>query len=155
MLFKLVTPERTLFEEEIVSATLPTESGEVTILDNHVPIVSNLTAGVAEMTRKDGSAEDVALSGGFIQIGEDNRITVLADTAERGDELDMKVIEEARAKAEKLMKERVSENEGSFAEAAAMLERELARYKAVNKYLQRKGLRTSSVRGERKLPKQD
>jgi F-type H+-transporting ATPase subunit epsilon len=108
---------------------------------------------VAELTRKDGSAEDVALSGGFIQVGEDNRITVLADTAERGDELDIKVIEEARARAEKLMKERISESEESFAEAAAMMERELARYKAVNKYRQRKGIRTSSVIEKRRIPK--
>jgi len=142
MHFKLVTPERVLFEEEIIQATLPTENGEVTILDHHIPIVSNLKAGVAELTRKDGSIEDVALSGGFVQVGEGGRITVLADTAERGEELDMNVIEEAKLKAEKLMSEQASDNEEAFAHAAAMLERELARYKAANKYRQRKGIRT-------------
>ena len=151
MLFKLVTPERILFEEEVVSATLPSESGEITVLNNHVPIVSNLVAGVAELKRPDGSVEDVALSSGVIKVG-NNTITVLAETAERGDELDLKVIEEARKKAEKLMNETVSDNEESYAYAAAMMERELARYKAVNKYRQRKGIRTTSVREEHATP---
>jgi F-type H+-transporting ATPase subunit epsilon len=153
MLFKLVTPERVLFEEEIVSATLPTESGEITILPGHMSMVSNLAPGVAELKLKDGRIEDVALSGGCIKVA-DNAITVLADTAERGEELDMEVIEEARVRAEKLMKEKASENEESFAQAAAMMERELARYKAANKYRQRKGLRTSTVREEHKTPEQ-
>jgi F-type H+-transporting ATPase subunit epsilon len=154
MLFKLVTPERVLFEEEVLSATLPTETGEITVLPNHVPLVTNLVPGVAELKLKDGNIEDVALSSGCIKIGE-NTITVLADTAERGEELDLSVIEEAKAKADKLMKEKVSESEESFAEAAAIMERELARYKAVNKYRQRKGLRTSNVREELKTPSND
>jgi F-type H+-transporting ATPase subunit epsilon len=153
MLFKLVTPERVLFEEEIVSATLPTESGEITILPGHMSMVSNLAPGVAELKLKDGRIEDVALSSGCIKVA-DNAISVLADTAERGEELDMKVIEEARVRAERIMKEKASESEESFAQAAAMMERELARYKAANKYRQRKGLRTSTVREEHKTPEQ-
>lgn len=144
MRIKLVTPERVLFEEEIASATLPTEAGEITVLEHHIPIVSNLMPGVAEITFKSGSVEDVALSGGCIQVGDEGNITILADTAERGEELDIDVIEKAKAAAEKLMNEQTSVNDEQFAEAAAMLERELARYKAANKYRQRKGIRTGS-----------
>lgn len=155
MLLKLVTPERIVFEEEVMQVTLPTESGEITILPNHVPIVSNVTTGVAEFKRKDGHIEDLAISGGIIQVSENGSITVLAETAERGEELNIQAIEEAREKAERLMRERVSESAEAFAEAAAMLEQELARYKAANKYRQRKGIRTTSVREERKLPNQE
>jgi F-type H+-transporting ATPase subunit epsilon len=136
---KLVTPERVLFEEEALSITVPTESGEITILPNHVTMVSNLMPGVAELHRPDGSIEDIALSSGSIQVGSGSRVTILAETAERGAELDITAVDEARARAEKIMKEGIHANEESFAEAAAALERELARYRAAMKYKKRSG----------------
>jgi F-type H+-transporting ATPase subunit epsilon len=134
---KLVTPDRVLFEEEAVSLTLPTETGEITILPNHAPLVANIVAGVAELHRPDGSIEDIALSNGFLQIGTGSQVSILAETAERGAELDIQTIDEAKARAEKVMKEGVHATEESFAEAAAALERELARYRAAMKYKKR------------------
>ncbi len=136
---KLVTPERVLFEEEALSITIPTETGELTILPNHAALVTNLQAGVAELRRPDGSVEDIALSNGTLQIAPGSQVTILAETAERGAELDLKAVDEAKARAEKVMKEGIHASEESFAEAAAMLERELARYKAAMKYQKRSG----------------
>ncbi|MBD3251520.1 ATP synthase F1 subunit epsilon [Candidatus Uhrbacteria bacterium] len=144
MKLRLVTPERVLLEEEIKSATIPTEAGEITVLPNHVTIVSNLTPGVVEVTYISGSVEDVAVSSGFVQVSDQGDVVILTETAETGEELDLNVIEEAKAKAEAVMKEKANTNDESFAHAAAMLEREIARYKAVNRYKQRKGIRTSS-----------
>lgn len=140
--FKLVTPERTLFEEEVASVTLPTMEGEITVLPGHIPLVATLKPGVAELKRPDGTIEDVAVSGGFIQVAPNNRVTVLADTAERGEELTLDVIEKARQRAEDLMQQKKFADETSFAEAAAALERELARYKTVVRHRARKGLPT-------------
>lgn len=138
--FKLVTPERVLFEEDVSSVTLPTTEGEITVLPKHVPLVAALRPGVAELTRTDGTTEDVAVSGGFIQVMGEDRVTVLADTAERGEELTMDVIEKARKHAEDLMKRKKFAGDSTFADAAAALERELARYKTVVRHRARRGL---------------
>lgn len=144
ILFKLVTPERTVFQEEVVSVTLPTEDGEITVLPGHISLVSKLKPGVAELKRPDGSVDEVAVSGGFIQVLKGSQVTVLADTAERGVELSLEAIEEAKERAEKIMKEKIAAGDMRYADAAAHLERELARYKAATRYARRKGIRTST-----------
>jgi F-type H+-transporting ATPase subunit epsilon len=138
--FTLVTPDRTLFKEEATSITLPTANGEITILPKHEELVSSLVPGVAKLTRPDGSVEDIAVSGGFIQVAADDQITVLADTAERGEELTMDVIQKAKAHAEQLMKQTKFADDTGYAAAAAALERELARFKTAVRHRARKGL---------------
>ncbi len=131
--FKLVTPERVVFETDVDEVTLPTTLGEVTILPNHMPLVATLVAGVARL-KKGNIEEDVAVSGGFIEINESNQVNVLADTAERGFELKFDAIEEAKKRAEKVMSETVRTDETAYASAMAGLERELARYRVAHKH---------------------
>lgn len=131
--FELITPERVVFRQEVDEITLPTSEGEMTILPNHVPLVAALVAGVAKLKRGNVT-EDVAVSGGFIEIKAGSRVRVLADTAERGHELEMSAIEEAKQRAEKVMKEAARSDDVSYAAAAAALERELARYKVARKH---------------------
>ncbi len=132
--FELVTPERVVFRQEIDIITLPTESGEVTILPNHIPLVSALVPGVVHL-KKGKLEEDVAVSGGFIEVMPESSIRVLADTAERGFELKLDVIEKAKARAEKLMNETIHSNDAQYAAAAAALEREIVRYKVARKHI--------------------
>jgi F-type H+-transporting ATPase subunit epsilon len=129
--FELVTPERVVFRTEIDQATLPTKEGEITVLANHAALVAELVPGVVHLVRGK-TEEDVAVSGGFIQVG-DNRIRVLADTAERGVELKLEAIEQAKERAEAVMKETVRSDDTAYAAAAASLERELARFKVAKK----------------------
>jgi F-type H+-transporting ATPase subunit epsilon len=136
---KLVTPDGALFEGDVASATLPTDSGEITILPNHVPLVSSISSGVASMHLEDGFQEDIAISGGFVQIKSLNQVIILAQMAERASELDLKTIEEAKARAERAMQEQVRTSDEEYAETAAVLNRELARYKAALKYRHRTG----------------
>lgn len=131
MKFELVTPERVVFRTEIDQVTLPTKEGEITVLPNHAALVAELVPGVAHLKRGT-EEEDVAVSGGFIQVGE-NRVRVLADTAERGVDLDLSAIEQAKARAEAVMKETVRSDDAAFTAAAANLERELARYKVAKR----------------------
>lgn len=131
--FKLVTPERTLFDGEIVSATLPTAEGEITILSHHAELSAILVPGVIRIKTPQGE-EEIAVSGGFIRIAPDGTVTTLADTAERGHELDLSVIEEAKERARQVMKQAVAKDDVSYAAAAAALERELARYKVAMKH---------------------
>lgn len=147
--FKLITPERVVFEKKVSQVTLPTMDGEITILPNHIPLVAELVPGVA-MLKEHNQAEDVAVSGGFIQVDKSGNVTVLADTAERGEDLNLKDIENAKARAEQVMRESARGNDEAFARAAAELERELARYRVARKYKAVKGqkVREASIDSE-------
>ncbi len=131
--FKLVTPERVVFETDVDEVTLPTTSGEITILPHHIPLVATLVPGVARL-KKGKVEEDVAVSGGFIEINENSQVHVLADTAERGFELKFDAIEAAKERAENVMREAVRSDETAYASAMAGLERELARYRVAHKH---------------------
>lgn len=136
MRFRLVSPDRTLIDDEVISVSLPTLQGQITVLSVHAALASVLVAGIITVKREGKPNEEVAVSRGFIQI-EENVATVLADTAERGEDLDVAVIEEAKQRAEQVMKSAASKDDVSFAMAAAALERELARYKLAIKYRRR------------------
>ncbi len=125
--FELITPERVVFRREADKITLPTAAGEITVLPGHIGLVAALVPGIAKLKTQDGE-EEVAVSGGFIQVGKD-QVRVLADTAERGEELDLNVIEEAKRRAEKVMKEAVRLDDNQYAAAVAAMEREMARFK--------------------------
>jgi len=137
MLFELITPERIVFRQEVDQVTLPTMDGEITVLPGHIPLVAQLVPGVAVL-KISGENEDVAVSGGFIQVDGKGKVTVLADTAERGDNLNLQDIEKAKQRAEEVMKNAARGDDETFAHAAAELERELARYKVAMKYQREK-----------------
>lgn len=135
MKLKVVTPERIVFEDTVDSVTAMTESGELTILPGHVPITAVLRPGEA-MLRKAGAPSYLAMSTGFMQVCPGNEVLILADTAERMEELELSKIEEAKKMAEQILLEKKAIDDVAFASAAANLERELARYKVV---LRRRG----------------
>ncbi|HLM83811.1 MAG TPA: F0F1 ATP synthase subunit epsilon [Candidatus Bathyarchaeia archaeon] len=137
--FKIVTPERTVFEDEVSQVTLPTQEGEITVLTEHIPLISVLTPGEL-VARKNGEEIAMAVSGGMIEVRK-NEITILADTAERAEEIDLSRAEEARKRAESLKDEKIRTDETEFATAAAMLEKNLARIKVARKHLTRRGIK--------------
>ena len=124
--FELITPERTLFRLKVDQVTLPTTMGDVTILPHHVPLIAELAPGILHL-RSGNDEEEVAVAGGFIQVDQEGRIRVLSNLAERGEELDLSVIEKAKERAMQVMQEAVRLDDESFARAAAALEREFAR----------------------------
>lgn len=130
--FELTTPERNVVTEEVDQITLPTREGEITVLPNHIPLVAVLVPGMATLM-KDGKESYLAVSGGFIEVQPGSRVVVLADTAERAEELDLAKIEAARVEAQRLLEEKRHATNVDFAEAAAVLERELARLKVARK----------------------
>lgn len=132
--FKIVTPERVVFEDEVDSITLPTRTGEITVLPNHIPLVSSLKAGEV-LIRKDKQEVPMAISGGFVEIAE-NSLVILADTAEHFEEIDEARAEEARKRAEELLsrKEEIQKEDVDYTVLAAKMEKELARLRVVRKY---------------------
>lgn len=128
---QITTPERTLFSGEVEQISLPTPLGEITVLPHHLPIVSILSPGELRY-KAEGTETHLAVSGGFIEVKK-NEVVVLADTAEREEEIDEVRAEEARKRALALMKEkRVDAQE--FAALAAKMEKELARLRVVRKH---------------------
>ena len=130
--FKIATVERVVYEAEIDQVTLPTKLGEITILPNHIPIVSSLAAGEI-LIKKDGVEIPLATSGGFVELS-DNRIVILADTAERIDEIDEERAEQARQRVKDLLEKKESAEKVDFTALAAKMEKELARLKVARKY---------------------
>jgi len=127
---QIVTPERILFEEEgVTSVTLTGVDGELTILPSHSPLMTQLRPGPL-LFRKGGDEVDVALSGGFLEV-RDDRVVVLADTAERSDEIDQARAEEARRRAQTQLASR--EGEMDIALVLAALERAQARLRVVER----------------------
>jgi F-type H+-transporting ATPase subunit epsilon len=137
---KIVTPERIVFEGEVAQATLPARDGEITVLPDHVPYIGAVRPGEI-MVKRDGAREEVALatSGGFVEF-HGNVLTVLADTAERAEEIDLSRAEAARRRAEAIMGERVRFGDEEYARTAALLEKELARIRVAHKHRTRHGL---------------
>ena len=83
---EMVTAEREVFADDVDMVVAPGGEGELGILPRHAPLLSTLQPGVLRL-RKDGDETLLAVSGGFIQVFRD-RVLVLADTAERADEIE-------------------------------------------------------------------
>jgi len=135
--FKIITPERTVFEDEVDQATLPVTDGEVTILPDHRSYIASLKAGEI-MLKKDGKAIHLAMAGGFLEFDKNN-LVVLADRAEKAEEIDLKRAEEAKARAEELKNQKITDGE-DYARIAAAIEKEMARIRVAKKHRTRQGL---------------
>lgn len=135
---RIVTPEKTVFENEVSQATLPTTEGEVTILPSHRSYIASLKPGEI-MLKKDQEEMLLSISGGFIEF-HGNELIVLADTAERAEEIDLKRAEEARKKAQELQKQRISMDENEFAAVLAAIQKESARIRVARKHYSRRGI---------------
>lgn len=129
--FEITTPERTVYREEVDQVTVPTSAGEITILPNHIPLVSQITSGELAVKRGD-SVTHMAVSGGFIEVRKNNEVVVLADSAEKAEEIDINRAEEARERARQLMNGKRRDEE-TFAEATAVLEKSMARLKVAKR----------------------
>jgi F-type H+-transporting ATPase subunit epsilon len=128
--FSLITPDRALYDGDADSVSLPTPQGEITVLPHHIPLISIVSPG-SLLIRKGKEELVFAVTRGVVEI-DGTSLRVLADTADRAEELEEAAIEKAKKEAEKLVHERRSDAEG-FAEATAILDRELARLTAVRR----------------------
>lgn len=119
-----------MFDGEVLSVSLPTPDGEITVLPHHIPLISIVAAGTVTIRTREGE-QLLAVSRGVIEL-DGQQINVLVDTADRADELEEAAILKAKEEAEKLRHARQGDREG-LAEATAILERELARLHVVRR----------------------
>jgi F-type H+-transporting ATPase subunit epsilon len=136
--FQIITPERVVFTDEIDQVSVTTKDGEITILPNHLPIISVLETG--ELKCKKGNKEySMAVSGGFVEVKSDNSVIILADVAEKAEEINIEEAEQARQKALKTMKEQRTMDSVEYAALQATLGKALTRLKVGNKYKKIRG----------------
>lgn len=131
--FEVVTPERVVSKQRVLQVTIPTESGEITVLPEHIPLVSILKPGVLELKTVDKKTEIIAVSGGFVEVLRD-KIVILADTAERAEDLDESLIIAAKERAEKAKLDFENKEDYDFSAVAARLDIEAARERALHKW---------------------
>ena len=131
---KIITPERILFEESVDQVSLPSKQGEITVLPNHIPLISLLRSGEIIITAEKKKTL-LVISGGFAEIT-GSKILILADTAERIEEIDEKRALEAKERAEKLIKD-VKIDSQDYAALSAKIEKELARIHVWRKHRMR------------------
>jgi F-type H+-transporting ATPase subunit epsilon len=85
----IVTPERVMLSEDVTETNAPGTEGYLGILARHAPIMTELAPGEVRVTGTDGQISRFVISGGFLEMSTDGRATILADQAERADEIDV------------------------------------------------------------------
>src|SRR5216683_8295137 len=121
---EVVTPERRVLREAVNSVTVPGRGGEMQILPGHAALISELQTGVLAYNQS-GTNFQLHVSGGFVEVNDD-RVSVLAEIAERPDEIDAARARLAREHTEKQLSS-WSGTEEDFEKARAKLERSMVR----------------------------
>jgi F-type H+-transporting ATPase subunit epsilon len=138
ILLDIVTAERMVYSDNVDMVIAPGFEGQLGILPHHTPLMTTLLPGELRVKKGDEEAS-LAISGGFLEVRPD-RVVVLADAAERAEEIDIERAEEARKRArERLSQELEPGIDGARVEAA--LRRSLARLRVAETARRRKARR--------------
>jgi F-type H+-transporting ATPase subunit epsilon len=126
---EVVSAERLVFSGEVEKVVAPGAQGQIGVLPHHAPLMTLLDPGELMVTQ-DGSEICIAVTGGFMEVRPDH-IIVLADAAERADEIDIDRAEEAKRRAEERLRGGVAEVD--LAQAEVALKRSLMRLRAAQR----------------------
>lgn len=138
---KIITPERLIFEKNVDQVSIPTTLGEITILPNHIPLVTEILSGdiVAFLNNEH---IPFAVFGGFLEVKNNEEgiteVAVLADFAEHVEELTEDKIEQAKNKAKEMKEKMRNKEDVDFEHFEAELERSLTRVKIADKWRNKK-----------------
>ncbi len=128
---KIITQERQLYEGEADMVILPGIEGEMGILPHHAPLLSRLTIGMLRLRHND-EEHLYAIHGGIVEVQPD-RVVVLADMAERSDEIDEERAEAAKERIDEMLKEGPPADPGETAAFEAALRRAEVRLKVAHR----------------------
>lgn len=131
MLLEIVTPERIVYEKSINMVVVKGVEGELGILPNHIPLVTPLQIGAVRV-KLDEEEELVAVSGGFMEV-RNNKVVILAESAELPEDIDLERALAAKSRAEKRMA--ANRDEIDFRRAEIALQKALNRIEVASKNL--------------------
>lgn len=126
----VISPERQFFDGEVDMLELKTTEGEIGILAGHIPLTSIVAPGVMRLINS-GEAKEAALHDGFVKISGD-KVTILAESCEWPDEIDINRAKEAKIRAERRLKS--GEGEISETRAEMALRRSLTRIELAERF---------------------
>lgn len=129
----VVTPDGPVYESDVEMVSTKAKTGELGILPGHIPMVAPLQIGAVRLKLEDGKSDMVAVSGGFLEVRPE-KVTILAQTAEQSDEIDLDRAMQARERAEKRLQEKQQESI-DFRRAELALQRAVNRINVANKQL--------------------
>lgn len=124
---QIITPEKKFYEKPVKMVIFKSTEGDIGILKNHIALTTTLASGVA-VIKEENQEKKAVLHGGFAEINDDF-VTILTDSAEWVEEIDLKRAKEAKLRAEEYLKKRSDEIDYTRAEAALM--RAIVRIEAV------------------------
>ncbi len=126
---EIITPEKVVYSADVEHVKAPAKNGYFGVKVNHIPFLTVLKIGRVEITA--GKEELVyAISGGFVEVA-DNKMTILAETAEASGDIDVERAQKSRERAQKRLDEKQAET--SMARANASLMRALNRLEVASR----------------------
>ena len=114
---EIVTPKKLIFTGDVVSFSAPGTVGGFQVLRDHAPLLSEIGIGEVKITDAEGNERRYATSGGFVDVKK-NQVVLLAETAERSDEIDQERARTARDRASKRLSEHERDLDASRARGA-------------------------------------
>lgn len=115
LLLEIITPEKVIYKDEVSEVIAPTENGEIAILPNHINLLTQINPG--ELIIKKGTAQQyLAITGGFLEV-QNNKISIIAEYAVKAQDIEVARAMEAKKRAEKVMSEKLTDNEMKIAQA--------------------------------------
>jgi F-type H+-transporting ATPase subunit epsilon len=129
MKLQIITPVKLVKEVEVTSVTLPTSSGEITILPKHQPLLSLLVEGIVTYKSNDGN-DALAIGGGYVQT-DGSILRILVSRSYGQNEIDEKMTKEAMEQAKKILAE--STDKSQILEAKSLLHRSIIDSKLIKR----------------------
>lgn len=124
---QIITPEKTVFDDEVSQVGLPTETGQITVLPHHVGLITTVVPGEI-LFEHNHRFNRLAAGYGFAQVTSD-QVKVLVDLATPKEEIEERKIEEAKRQAEEALKQKHLLSEEEYAATAANLQKALVQLK--------------------------
>lgn len=130
MQLRILTPEKEIYNEDVTEVVIPTIDGVIGVLPHHAPIVSQIAPG-AVLIKKSGNTTPLAVYGGFVTV-QNNVVSLLADYAAHVEDIELAKAEEAKERAEKVMQEKLTDEDYTI--ASAELQKAIMQIRLVRKY---------------------
>jgi len=131
---KIITPDSIIYESDDISyVNLTTGAGEITVLPDHIPLVSNIKTGQIKVG-KDGEVFALAVSTGVLEIQRDSKVVILAERSEMAHMIDIDRAEAAYKRAEEIKTKLKDEEEVDDARVKALIDKELNRISVGKKW---------------------
>ena len=130
LMLEIVTPEKLAFSGRVEEVTIPGSEGEFGVLRGHTPLLSFVDVGILNFTRE-GKKTYYAVNTGYTEVTS-SKVTVLVETAERSDDIDVERAKKARDRAEEMLG-RLSKDDVEHEKAKAALIRAITRISAAEK----------------------